>query len=853
MNNLKFKLMTKKNLFLVALAAVAFAACSDDFADAPPVVTPINEEAFEKPIVFNSSSSTLTRANYTGATAADMLGGEFVVTGYKGPTTAWNSTDSKIVFDNFLVKWTENTANTTESNTSNWEYVGKGPIAHAHVTQQAIKYWDYTQPQYDFIAWSTGKYAKAIYSGIPDTDNHEVLVSAINPEKATDDAVGAYTFTGAAADLSHCYIADLVTVKKDGTETGAYGQPVVLTFRSLGTKVRIGIYETIPGYSVKDVQFYSAAATADPQAAKAMLFTTSANEIFTNGTYTVYFKTVDKSSDPAHVTPTPATDTKPAIPAYDADNNQAHIKFSGSGGQTTKVEWGGLNYTLKEDAETDNDAVYLGRSSNTASFAGVAADNYYVYFLPNETGTNLNLRVNYTLESIDGTGETIVVKGATAQVPSIYAQWQPGFAYTYLFKISDKTNGFTGAYDPTKPDDITYASGPAGLYPITFDAVVVNSEDAGNTQETITTVSAPSITTYQNGSNVVNNDEYTVLKPSGAVTGEIYVTVNESSSATLSPDLANSTLQTLTTSNAALYSIPEGKTEADVVDALQIRDEPPTTPAGITIMGRNQLPLSEKTLTLTNKVQYGVDGNEITLTANQAAKFVPTAGTTYAFVYTKTASTAANDIVKYQPVAFDASVKTKYRFDFINPAITYTDPVTSDKYYDVKKGETYFTYTDIADVTTYTKKATVFLGQRVNGLFTRSGSGTTSDPYTYAQASGYAVSGTTYYYTLDGGVTYEAATAIAYSAFGGASLFTDPNGRNAKGAETTPIDGVAYYTAVTGGYNYCVIYPEQANTMKQVDTNTYVTAEDTEIPGMTYFDKYVINDGEYYVKIIKVQ
>ena len=118
--------MKKTNLFFATLAAAAFVACSDDFANAPPVVNP-NPDAREIPIVFNSSSSNLTRADFTDAVAADMLGGKFVVTGYKGPKTEWKDNDNNIVFDNFIVEWGENTANTTESNAKNWEYVGKVP------------------------------------------------------------------------------------------------------------------------------------------------------------------------------------------------------------------------------------------------------------------------------------------------------------------------------------------------------------------------------------------------------------------------------------------------------------------------------------------------------------------------------------------------------------------------------------------------------------------------------------------------------------------------------------------------------------------------------------------------------
>ena len=376
----KFKVLT------AVLAALVFAGCSNDIYEGEGIVNPDNGSA----IAFGSFKSAVTRAGNekTGKEAADLLGNAFVVSGYKGSATA---TVGTMVFDNYQVQYADNTAGTTPSNSRNWEYVGKGPIAHATangITQQTIKYWDYSQPQYDFIAWSTGT-KTPIYSGTPAAG--EVLVSAITPANAT---TAAYTFTGSAADLSNCYIADLVTVAKSD-----YQKPVTLRFRQLGTKVRIALYETIPGYSVKDVEFYSAAASNDASAAAAKLFTTVANDIYTEGTYTVSYPTVD----------TPA----------DADNNLAHVSFTGTGTQATTVSWGGLNYTIRESGEKSADKVYLGRTSKTASFAGNADDDYYVVFMPNESGTNLNLRVNYTLESIDGGGEPIVVKGATAQVPRI--------------------------------------------------------------------------------------------------------------------------------------------------------------------------------------------------------------------------------------------------------------------------------------------------------------------------------------------------------------------------------------------------------------------------------------------------
>ena len=808
--------MKYKDLFLAAGVLMTLAGCSDNFSDTPPVVTPPAPEpvAQETPILFGLSSSGSTRAEFTGAEAAKMLGKQFVVSGYKGSSTA---TAGNIVFDNYVVKYNENTAHTTESNTSNWEYVGQDRIKHAidhGITRQAIKYWDYNQPQYDFIAWSTGS-KTAVYEGTPAAG--QVLVSAITPNSATGANGTAFTFTGKAKDLNECYIADLVTVKK--TQYG--DDPVTIKFRSLGSKVRIGIYETVPGYSVKDVKFYTAADVAlagDETDKTPRIFTTAANDIYTEGTYTVYYPTVDKQS------------SDPTAANYSADNNVAHVKFAGTGTQSSVVEFGNLNYTIAEEGEKTAGAVFLGRSSNTASFAGEAEGNYYTQYLPNESGTNLNLRVNYTLESIDGSGETIEVKGATAQVPLIYTQWKPGTAYTYLFKISDKTNGHTGVYDPTKPDDTTVNSDPAGLYPITFDAVVVNTEEDAS-QETITLVSTPSITTYQKGSKVVDNNEYL------AATGDIFVTVNDGTTAS-TPDLANGALQTLT-GKAALYKLSSNRsyTEADVIDALQIQEDNPAT-AGTT-QGRNGIVLTPATLTLTDKVEYGVDGNPISVGPDKAAKFTPEAGT-YAFVYTKKNPEPANDKPMFEPVPNPQTedIANYWRY-------AYTDPTG-----DVQKGVVYIKPDDGTD-------PRVFLGQGVNNLYLQENTGTTESPaYNYIPASGYAVTGTDYYYTLDNGMNYKKAVNIAYAGFESASLYTFNGGTYTLKADTKPVDGTAYYQKQDDdSYTYCVILPQQANGLKSLNYNEKSQCQSSEVvvPLQTYFDKYTKNDGVYYVKIIKVQ
>ena len=799
--------MTYKKLFIAAVTTLTLAACSDELVESPPVVTPPQEDTQEIPIMFGSLSRGTTRAEFTGAEAAKYLDYKFVVSGYKGEKS---KTVGSIVFDNYVVKYYENSAYTTESNTHNWEYVGQDRIKHAidnGITRQSTKYWDYTKPQYDFIAWSTGP-KTAIYEGTP--DEGEVLVSAITPNTAVGPKETAHAFTmqGLAKDLNDCYIADMVTVKK-----AQYGSdPVTIKFRSLGSKVRIGIYETIPGYSVRDVKFYHAANTDLPDVLSTdpftpRLFTTTANQIYTKGKYTIYYPTVDTQGN--------------------EDNNQAHVYFEGIGTQETNVVFGNLDYTIAEDGEKTPGKVFLGRSSNTASMAGEAEGNYYTQYLPNESGTNLNLRVDYTLESIDGSGETILVRGATAQVPSIYTQWKSGFAYTYLFKISDKTNGHTGVYDPTDPDGTTTSSDPAGLYPITFDAVVVNAEDNDKTQETITLVSTPSITTYQKGSTVVNNDEYL------ASTGDIYVTVNDGTPTSV---LASGALQDLT-DKVALYTIPNGKTEAEVVDALQMQDD---DNASGTIKGRNGVVLTTQTLTLTNTVNYGVDGNAIEIpaegTEKKAAKFTPTAPAspetvrTYAFVYTKQQANPANTTDMYQPVtkAAGASVNGLYRFALV------AAPTGSD----VQKGVTYFSNNNASAAS-----INAFLGQSVSNLYLDNAGNTI--------ASGYAVTGTTYYYTTDHGMSYQAATNVSYESFASTTLYKDVDCTIPK-TETKPQDGQAYYDA---NGKYCVILPQQTTGLYVINEATKVkcTSTDVAVAGMTYFDKFTKNDGVYYTKVIKVQ
>lgn len=570
----------KKYLYF-SIAALALVSCSDDEYIGQGAGTG-QKENLGNAILFQSSKSGLTRADITGAEAADLLNKNFVVMGTKGGAIGDKSSIVQtVVFDHYNVNWIANSAGTTESNTADWEYVGQTVHTEATangITAQTIKYWDYSVGQYDFIAYSLG--------------GGTATATEITPGTATSAPHGgAYTLAGDKDALKTCYIADLVTVPQ-----ADYGQEVKLKFRNLSSKVRVALYETVPGYSIKDVEFYeSDAATAGTEITNAQLYSSVAS-IVNEATYTVYFPTVNT--------------TAPTTLGYqESDMNKAHVAVAATDATSVLALGAGLDYAnslsiVDTDDDGTKDAVnYLGETSATATYVGSTSGKTYYTVLPNEGASALTLRVNYTLVSNDGSEEEIKVWGAKAVVPAEYCQWKSNFAYTYIFKITDKTNGQTQGL----------GLGQEGLTPITFDAVVVDSEEF--TQSTITTIATPSITTYQKGHDITK-DEY------AAGSENIYVMVQQE--ATRKNDL--NTKGQLYTVDVSMMNSKTILSEASVMDALNMGGV-----SGTKVIGRNGIVLTQATSTVTTEIP-AVNGNNIVVGSNECVKFDATAGT-YAYVY----------------------------------------------------------------------------------------------------------------------------------------------------------------------------------------------------------------------------
>ncbi len=609
----------KKNFFFAAVALVALASCSTDEFIGENTNSPDSPNSGA--IVFGLGVNGATRADMYGSEAATKLGNHFYVTGTKG-TEAATSPSPTLVFDNYLVHYEANTAGTKESNTANWEYVGITPDGTNYaklssLNSQTIKYWDYSADQYDFLAFSTGTY-KAVSSTNPATGQIGVTAMKYGADLATVSGVPgvAYTFTLPDANaLKEAYISDITTVEKTN-----YGKEVTLKFKNLGSKVRVALYETVPGYAVTGVNFYALDGTTNFTDANknttAKLI--SASGIPTSGTINVYFPHVGTVNRDA--TPKPA------------DYNIAAANVTAGSSSATSPEFGDLaNFaTSKEGYEADGN--YLGRTLPDATYAGTAAADYYQTVFPVSTSAPLTLRVDYTLVSTDGSGETINIYGAKAVVPSTYTKWLPNYAYTYIFKISDNTNGWTS------PDASTDNTDP-GLFPITFDAVVAEATDATGEQTTITTVATPSITTYQQNHKKAYPNEYSITTAK-----DIYVQVMQDAS------LVN----TLSNTNSLLYAVSDADaTEAEVMDALEKRT---TDLAAPDVKGRNNITLTKNAnidATVTSIVN-GADNNPIEVTTGQAAKIAITASGftagTYAFVYDYTSGDKTT-VTEYQPIA----------------------------------------------------------------------------------------------------------------------------------------------------------------------------------------------------------
>lgn len=538
--------------FLYAASVLALASCSsDDFLGENSG----NGQNALSAINFGGDAGKITRATSNTGDYVKMLDGQFKIYGVK----KMSETQFVTVFKDYSV-WND-AANTTTSNKNGWEYVGaKGAtkLGTGNISlekDQTIKFWDYSASEYRFVA---GSPISAFTYDVPVTNESKEIKTA--------------TITGLAGHINAnesgtplttypVYIADPKIVQKAN-----YNNTVVFSFKRQQAMVRVGLYETIPGYSITEINFYEAGGSKAKD---------GNNVILTSGTKN-YF--VGGSNVKGTITYNWTGTTPSYTYTYDDTN------------LTQSQNWCAGKFEPHNALATESTAAVAelyGKDNDMST-------NGYFTVIPTPSATKaapILIKCDYTLTSDDDSGETIKVTGATAAIPAAFSKWEANTRYTYLFKISQNTNGYTGD-DPTK----------AGLYPITFNAAVKESTDA--MQGTVTTVSTPSITTYQESSVSETSVEYKTGK-------DIYATAAND----------NGEEYTLTTNgtavgNVQVYKLSKERNEAELQVSEVVKAEI-TNGTKIT----TTVPTTETTV-----------GN-VTLAANKYLSFTPEAAGFYAIQY----------------------------------------------------------------------------------------------------------------------------------------------------------------------------------------------------------------------------
>ena len=575
--------MKTKYFFLAAFAAMLASCANEEYVgdNSPDAAL---EQTGDGSIQFGFDMQNATRAgDLVGSSAATKLQNQFVIYGTKHATDELSdATKDEVVFKNYVVQYVANTAGHTQTNTNNWEYVstGENPITTYPETTvspaisgtQAPKYWDYSTNTTSGVNGYTF-YAFASKADLQTTP--KVTVAKLTTGTTLYDK--GYTITiKKDANLDNLYISDRTPVDK-----ADYGKPVTLKFRNFGTRVRVGFYETIPGYKVQINKFY---VDGDPSA---VVTAFSDMDVANTTNFAAALQTIKLPSELTAEQSNVLTVTynNASVPTIE---NQPKVTSTTPQYKYSLVLGTGV-------VGTD-----LATSSATPTWDNT--DGAYTTVFPFiETTKPMLVKVDYTLTAEDGSAETIEVKGANVVVPTQYVQWKPNFAYTYIFKIAPNTNGST--------DDGTHT----GLYPITFDAAVVAIED-DKTQETITTVADYSVTTYTNGSKVTVDNEYKKNK-------DIYVVMTDNSTGNV---VAPTAIGDDANNKAQIY---RATTTRDAINEATVFAKLTGSSNGITLTATS----GDEVATLQQYVP-AADGTNFDFGANGAVKFKGTDDGTFVYV-----------------------------------------------------------------------------------------------------------------------------------------------------------------------------------------------------------------------------
>ncbi len=201
---------------LISLMILGLTSCSgssdDDLQESQPET---NSDMVA--ITFNGSGGAETAVTRADGMPLSEKATSFTVWGYKN----MSSSPTQTVFPSYVVNWTSNSAGTTTSNSSGWEYVAPN---------QTIKFWDWSAKAYRFFAvtgW-TGLTPPATYEANKTYVAGENAVSMLADASSTD-AMDETPF------FSHLWFSTGDPVSYADKQ---FGKPVTLEFLQPFTRVR---------------------------------------------------------------------------------------------------------------------------------------------------------------------------------------------------------------------------------------------------------------------------------------------------------------------------------------------------------------------------------------------------------------------------------------------------------------------------------------------------------------------------------------------------------------------------------------------------------------------------------------
>ena len=566
--------MKKQQLFSVIALGTVLAGCtSDELINKTALENAINADGR---ITFAQKTNNMTRAN----TRAELAGHyEFGVWGYKGAAANKRYTEGDVMTD-YLVAYGDNTTGSTnykglsanattygvdakEDETtvapdgiSTWYYEGLGNAEGSHkertspdahivplATLQGLKYWDKSTAFTNFFAYMP-------YYGTANANGQSVEIEDVNDATpdltfnnagifVTDPVVqgtteqqpalnkewaNAYTLMTRDfynSEITNANEANYAAVSRAKAD---YEKDVPLNFHHVNAKIKVAIWEAIPGYKVELIDLINNKVVTD----NASISETYKGVAFTPATKT---QAIEHQNHNQLATPTPVVTPSGStpLPAYVTAGNvvaadvtpdtRSVLSYVTSSTTESNVN---LRYTIESDdaipyefreatpgTPTHNRISEVGGKSatvlnttyymmpNVALGSTVASpawitENYSEGYTSQQIGsvTGYTFHVSYRLLPEDGSAPTEVYDARVWVAPE-YCRWLDGKQYTYIFKITTSSNGVTDPNAVSKdifvgstetdpyidPEDPRIPDDPA-LVPIVFDGITIEDYEA---------------------------------------------------------------------------------------------------------------------------------------------------------------------------------------------------------------------------------------------------------------------------------------------------------------------------------------------------------------------------------------